>query len=87
MPETHLHRIENFKSAVIQKGQNQWIELPSTFHFESPEVFIKSIGNAIVLIPSENPWQSLFDSLEQFSDDFMDEREQPLQQIREQAFE
>jgi virulence-associated protein VagC len=29
----------------------------------------------------------LFDSLEQFSDDFMAERKQPLQQIREEAFE
>jgi antitoxin VapB len=86
MQETHLHRFGPFKSVVIQKGQTQWIELPSAFHFKGTEVFIKPIGNAIVLIPSDDPWQSLFDSLEQFSDDFMAEREQPLQQLRE-AFE
>jgi hypothetical protein len=50
MQETHLHQFEHFKSAIIQKGQNQWIELPSAFHFKSPKVFIKPIGNAIVLI-------------------------------------
>ena len=87
MQETHLDRFEPFKSVVIQKGQTQWIELPSAFHFKGTEVFIKPIGNAIVLIPSNNPWQSLFESLEQFSDDFMSEREQPSQQLREDAFE
>ena len=86
MQNIHLHQFENVKSVVIQKGNTQWVELPSTFHLNGPEVFIKSIGNAVVLIPSDNPWQSLFDSLEQFSDDFMDEREQPKQQLRE-AFE
>lgn len=84
MPETHLPRLENVKSVVIQQGQTQWVELPCAFHLNGPEVFIKSIGNAIVLIPSDNPWQSLFDSLEQFSDDFMDERVQPKQQLREE---
>ncbi|EDN71080.1 virulence associated protein B [Beggiatoa sp. PS] len=83
MQDIHLHRVENVKSVVIQKGKTQWVELPNAFHLNGQEVFIKSIGNAIVLIPSDNPWQSLFDSLEQFSDDFMDEREQPKQQLRE----
>jgi antitoxin VapB len=84
MQETHLHQFDPVKSVVIQKDQTQWIELPSVFHLNGPEVFIKSIGHAIVLIPSDNPWQSLFDSLEQFSEDFMAEREQPKQQLREE---
>jgi antitoxin VapB len=39
------------------------------------EVYIKKMGNAIALIPKDNPWQSLFESLEQFSEDFMTTRD------------
>jgi hypothetical protein len=34
-----------------------------------------------------NPWQSLLDSLDRFSDDFMETREQPSLQVRENLFE
>jgi antitoxin VapB len=37
----------------------------------------KKIDNVVVLIFKENPWQTLFDSLNLFSDDFMLTREQP----------
>ena len=35
------------------------------------------MGKAVVLLPYEDSWSTLFDSLEQFSDDFMEERQQP----------
>jgi hypothetical protein len=34
------------------------------------------IVSPIVLISKDNPWQSLIDSLDQFSDDFMNTRDQ-----------
>jgi antitoxin VapB len=49
-------------------------------------VYIKKVGNAVVLIPEQDSWQSLADSLALFSDDFMEQREQP-DQPREQMFE
>ncbi len=72
---------------LFQKGQNQMVELPSSFHFEGSKVFIKEMGNAVVLIPSKNSWESLWNSLSKFSDDFMETREQPVQQDREDIFE
>jgi antitoxin VapB len=50
------------------------------------EVYIKKIGNVLVLISKENPWQALFYSLSLFSEDFMENREQPVLETRE-AFE
>ena len=50
-------------------------------------MFIKKIGNAVVLMPDQGGWKTLFDSLDQFSQDFMASREQPEQQVRENAFE
>lgn len=57
--------------------------LPKEFHFEGDEVFIKKIGNVVVLIPTARSWDSLLGSLDQFTPDFMTERNQPQQQARE----
>jgi antitoxin VapB len=57
--------------------------LPKEFQFEGNEVYIKKIGNAIVLISKEKPWETLFHSLELFSEDFMETREQPSLEVRE----
>ena len=54
----------------------------------SPEnLQVEKVGNAIVLISKDNPWQSLFDSLKLFSEDFMETREQPRLETREDLFE
>jgi antitoxin VapB len=62
---------------IITNGDNQTVILPKQFQLQGSEVYIKKIGNAVVLISKENPWQTLFDSLNLFSDDFMPTREQP----------
>jgi antitoxin VapB len=71
---------------LFQNGQSQAVRLPKEFRFTGKQVFIKKIGNAVMLIPYQNPWQALMDSLDKFSADFMTEREQPTQQVREDLF-
>ena len=62
---------------LFQNGRSQAIRLPKEFRFSGDRVFVKKVGNAVVVLPCENSWQPLFDSLAQFSDDFMQERDQP----------
>ena len=64
-------------------GTHQMVILPEDFQLTGTEVYIKKIGNAIVLIAKDNPWQSLIDSLDNFSDDFMNSRDQLLFDTRE----
>lgn len=71
---------------LFQNGQSQAVRLPKEFRFEGEKVFIKKMGNAAVLLPIQNPWQPLFDSLNRFSDDFMEDRDQPEQQDRGDTF-
>lgn len=71
---------------LFQNGQSQAVRLPKEFRFEGDEVFIKKVGNATVLLPIQDPWRPLFDSLNKFSPDFMDTRAQPEQQDREDLF-
>ena len=73
---------------LFMNGQSQAVRLPKEFRFEGKEVFIKRMGDVVVLMPYEHPWQSLVDSLDEFTDDFLSERQQPDgQQERESAFE
>ncbi|NJN56525.1 MAG: AbrB/MazE/SpoVT family DNA-binding domain-containing protein [Leptolyngbyaceae cyanobacterium SL_5_9] len=63
---------------VLQQGENQVVVLSKNFQVEGNEVYVRKIGSTIVLIAKENPWGSLFDSLSEFSEDFMEAREQPV---------
>ena len=61
----------------------QAIHLPNELRINDDKVYLKKMGNVIYIIPYHNPWQNFYDSLSGFSADFMDERNQPLPQIRE----
>lgn len=62
---------------LFKNGESQAVRLPKEFRFEGNEVLIKRSGNAIVLLPKKKSWETLIDSLGQFSGDFMNERGQP----------
>jgi antitoxin VapB len=68
---------------IFQTGQSQAVRLPKEFRFKDDQVFIKKVGNVVVLIPKSNSWNSLVNSLNKFSDDFMAERNQPKAQTRQ----
>ena len=72
---------------LFRNGRSQAVRLPKEYRLPGTRVFLKKIGNAVVLIPEEDSWQSLFDSLDHFSPDYMAERDQPPQQGREATFE
>lgn len=67
-------------------GNSQAVRLPKEYRFEGTEVFIKRVGNAVILLPYHEPWQSLIESLDEFPDDFMEARDQPADQEREPVF-
>jgi len=71
---------------LFQNGQSQAVRLPKEFRFQGDEVYIKKIGNAVILLPFDNPWQTWLDSLDLFTVDFMEIRNQPEQQKRESLF-
>ena len=72
---------------IFKSGHSQAVRLPKEFRFENDEVCIKKTGNAVVLLPVRHSWDSLFKSLDNFSEDFMIHREQPETQIRRGLFD
>lgn len=57
---------------LFRNGQSQAVRLPKEYRFEGDHVYIQHVGNAVVLLPVDVPWQTLFESLNLFTDDFAD---------------
>ena len=72
---------------LFKNGQSQAVRLPKEFRMTGDEVYIKKQGDVIILLPKENSWHTLFDSLNHFAKDFKIERNQPVgNQKREPMF-
>jgi len=71
---------------LFKNGQSQAVRLPKEYRFKGDRVLVKRVGNALVLIPLKEPWTPLFESLSQFSKDFMKSRGQPNQKPRKGLF-
>ena len=69
---------------IFKSGNSQAVRLPKEYQFKGDEVYIKRVGTNIILVPKDDPWAALVDSLDRFSDDFMSERLQPELEDREQ---
>ena len=68
---------------LFVNGRSQAVRLPKEFRFEGDDVYIKSYQRIVMLLPKDSPWSTLVNSLDQFSSDFMDDRNQPKAQQRE----
>jgi antitoxin VapB len=66
-----------YKAKLSFSGNHQIVELPQEIHMEGQAVHLKKINNAVLLIPIDNPWQPLLESIDKFSADFMENRSQP----------
>jgi antitoxin VapB len=68
---------------IKNKKGFQAIWIPEKLKINDSKVYLKKIGNSLYIIPFHNPWQNLIESLDTFTTDFMTNREQPNNQIRE----
>ncbi|MBW1695339.1 MAG: antitoxin [Deltaproteobacteria bacterium] len=68
---------------IFMNGRSQAVRLPKGFRLPGNDVFINKIGNIVILIPKDDPWSSFVNSLDQFTDDFMENRNQPIPNRRE----
>ncbi len=57
---------------LINDGDGQIVHLPDGFHFNGDQVHIRQAGDGVLLMPTENAWQIMLDSLDQFSDDIFE---------------
>jgi antitoxin VapB len=69
---------------LFVNGQSQAVRLPKEYRFSGNEVYIKKVGNAVMLFPKECAWETFLNGLNSFTDDFFaDGRNQGVQSPRE----
>jgi antitoxin VapB len=67
---------------IFQTGRSQAVRLPKAYRFSTNEVVIQRVGDGVLLMPVENPWQMIEAALSSFEPGFKLDRQQPEHQIR-----
>lgn len=69
---------------IFENGRSQAVRLPKKFRFNTDEVVVQQLGEAVILVPRESLWQTFLEGLDSFTDDiFQDGRDQGTQEERE----
>jgi len=72
---------------LFKNGRSQAVRLPKEYRFPGNQVFLRKVGKGVLLMPKEDSWDSLIDSVSLFSDDFLEKRDQGEQDQRDGMFE
>ena len=69
---------------AFEDNEDQAVQLPEKFQFDTDEVMAQKLGDAVLLAPKSSAWNVFVDGLEGFTDDIFDGgRDQGVQQERE----
>ena len=58
---------------VFENGRSQAIRLPKECRMQEKEVSINKIGDVLIIMPLGSKWAPFLESLNNFSDDYMQE--------------
>ena len=56
---------------VFTNGGSQAIRLPKNCRFNDDEVLVNRVGSVVILMPRNDPWKAMLDSLDLFTPDFL----------------
>ena len=56
---------------VFSNGGSQAVRLPKDCRFSEDEVLVNRIGSVLILMPKNDPWRSMLDSLSMFTEDYL----------------
>lgn len=73
----------NISKLKSKKTGEQSVTIPRELRIDDDKVYVKKQNGVIYLIPFHNPWESLIDSIDLFTEDFMNDRSQPFLETRE----
>ena len=62
---------------VFQNGNSQALRIPQELRTAEKDFLITRVGNAYIAVPANDPWTAARQVIGSFSEDYMEEREQP----------
>ena len=73
-----------FETIDIKDKKNfQALNIPKKWRIKDNKAYLKKVGNVLYVIPFNDPWATLFEGVDSFTSDYMEDREQPQQENRE----
>ncbi len=72
-----------YTAKVFMNGRSQAIRLPKEFRFDTDEVYIRKVGDEVIITATRPAWDTFFDQRTAFDDDFLPDREDIPPQERE----
>ncbi|MGO8865818.1 MAG: antitoxin [Alphaproteobacteria bacterium] len=60
------------KAKIFMNNRSQAVRLPKEFQFDTPDVFIRKVGDEVILSPRPADWSSYLASGPTASADFME---------------
>lgn len=70
----------NNVAKIFMSGLSQAVRLPKELRFSGDTVIARRFGNGVLLLPTDAPWQTMQEALDDFEPGFTLEREQPREQ-------
>ena len=67
---------------LFRSGRSQAVRLPKEFRLAGSEVGVKHFGNGVLLLPVDNPWDTLEEALAAFEPGLVLTRDQSESQPR-----
>ncbi|MEE9302476.1 MAG: type II toxin-antitoxin system VapB family antitoxin [Thiotrichaceae bacterium] len=68
---------------IFTNGRSQAVRLPKEFRFNTSEVYIRKVGDEVVISAKKPTWKNFFNRKSTFGDDFLAERDNDFPQERE----
>ncbi len=68
---------------IFTNGRSQAVRLPKAFRFDTSEVYIRKVGDEVVISAKKASWEDFFNRKSTFGDDFLAERDNDVPQERE----
>ena len=68
---------------IFANGHSQAVRLPKAFRFDTDEVYIRQVGDEIILSAKKPSWTDFFNQPSAFGDDYLAERDNQTPQERE----
>ena len=56
---------------IFNNGGSQAVRLPKSCRFDQDEVLVNRIGSVVILMPKNDPWAPMMQSLDMFTEDFL----------------
>ena len=81
----HFLKGANLETAkIFMNGRSEAVRLPKNYQFGVKEVFIKRIGDMVLLVPKKKVWSAFLEGLQGFTDDFPRERLPEAHRLRDE---